>query len=335
MSHRILALSSTAALGLLLLGGSPGFAPSTLSEAAAQQLPPAPERAQAVVFPSSRGWLGLHLSYEVARSYGAAGVRPPEAPVPDDDARVRIVRVADDGPADRAGVRAGDLLVEIAGRPANLSSVQEITRNLRPGDEVELQLQRNGEPRTIRVVAGERPPLFLAEGVLVSPDSVRHLVRMHMDSLQVRIDSVRRLGSFGITPSRPDGLTPPRVGLEAPRGVLSLRGSLPEGAPRAPAPIAALIVGQRVLAGAEFTSLNPALGSYFGVEEGVLTLDVVEGSPAYRGGLRAGDVVLQVGETEVRSLSELRDELARAFRDPPVHLSVLREGERRTLQIPR
>lgn len=341
MNHRTFVPCCAGALGLVLavgplLGPLP-FAHPILSEAAAQEPPRAPERPRAFAVSASRGWLGIQLSYDAER------MRLPGAPLPDDDTRVRVALVAADSPAERAGVRTGDLLVRIDGRPASPVTVQEMTRGLSPGDEVELEVERSGQRQTIRIRAGERPPVFVlgAEGLPVSPDSVRRLVRVHMDSLQLQIDSLRSLGATGILSYREGGVlgTRPsspstlfRARPEPPSGVLGVGGAPPRGAST---PMAALLVGQRVLAGAEFTALNPALGNYFGVDEGVLTLDVVEGSPAYRGGLRPGDVVLQVGEIPVQSVAELRSELARAFHDPPVHLRILREGSRRTLEIPR
>jgi len=51
-------------------------------------------------------------------------------------------------------------------------------------------------------------------------------------------------------------------------------------------------------------SLDPQLAEFFGVKHGVLVRSVVKGSPAGKAGLRAGDVVTQIGE---RSVADPRD----------------------------
>ncbi|MFI6930467.1 trypsin-like peptidase domain-containing protein [Streptomyces sp. NPDC050287] len=59
------------------------------------------------------------------------------------------------GPGDRAGVKAGDIITEVDGR--RVHSGEELvvrTRAHRPGDRLELTLERGGEQRTISLVLG-------------------------------------------------------------------------------------------------------------------------------------------------------------------------------------
>ncbi|MFP5364864.1 MAG: S1C family serine protease [Thermoleophilia bacterium] len=62
------------------------------------------------------------------------------------------------GPADEAGVRAGDLVTSVDGRdvqaPEDISAAIE---SRRPGDEIDLEVQRAGSDRTLRVRLGTRP----------------------------------------------------------------------------------------------------------------------------------------------------------------------------------
>ena len=69
------------------------------------------------------------------------------------DLRTYRVRVVLDGtPASAAGVRVGDLLVAIDGRPAASYDLDQIARTLRePGRDVELTLQRDGVEYRVRV----------------------------------------------------------------------------------------------------------------------------------------------------------------------------------------
>ena len=72
-------------------------------------------------------------------------------------AGVRITGVRPDGPADRAGVRAGDVIVKFAG--VDVKTLEDLTfalRARRPGDEVEVVVLRDGRERTVRAVLAER-----------------------------------------------------------------------------------------------------------------------------------------------------------------------------------
>ncbi|MGA5879370.1 trypsin-like peptidase domain-containing protein [Streptomyces cellulosae] len=59
------------------------------------------------------------------------------------------------GPGAKAGIRAGDVITKVDGRPVH--SGEELivkTRAHRPGDRLELTLERNGEERTVSLVLG-------------------------------------------------------------------------------------------------------------------------------------------------------------------------------------
>ncbi len=99
-------------------------------------------------------------------------------------------------------------------------------------------------------------------------------------------------------------LTEARVKLEAVRKARSAYG--PGRARVRYAPPPHLLEVTRRLAGAEFEPLGPEL-SYDDLERGLLVLRVIEGTPAYRLGLRRGDVVVEVGGTECSDVSDFRD----------------------------
>ena len=69
-----------------------------------------------------------------------------------------VSNVVPGGPADRGGVQIGDTITRVAGKeiraPEDISST--ITSRS-PGDEVEVELRRAGEDRTVRVTLGTRP----------------------------------------------------------------------------------------------------------------------------------------------------------------------------------
>jgi pimeloyl-ACP methyl ester carboxylesterase len=69
------------------------------------------------------------------------------------------VRYVDrDGPADKAGVRAGDRLVRFAGQPArDRQDLVSRLAEMEPGDSVPLEIQRDGKSVSLTVVLGRLP----------------------------------------------------------------------------------------------------------------------------------------------------------------------------------
>jgi putative serine protease PepD len=74
------------------------------------------------------------------------------------DDGVQIEEVSPDGPAEGAGVEAGDVVTAVDGEavdsPDDLRAAVEAKQ---PGDELELQITRDGDEQTVTVELGERP----------------------------------------------------------------------------------------------------------------------------------------------------------------------------------
>ncbi|MCK9792231.1 trypsin-like peptidase domain-containing protein [Isoptericola sp. 4D.3] len=65
--------------------------------------------------------------------------------------------VTPDGPADRAGIRAGDVVLAIDGRPVTTSDALIVAiRARQPGDAVTLRVRSDGDERDVRVVLEEQ-----------------------------------------------------------------------------------------------------------------------------------------------------------------------------------
>lgn len=69
-----------------------------------------------------------------------------------------VVAVAPGGPAQREGIRGGDVITGVAGRPVeDPEDVSEAVSGRDPGDEVEVEILRDGERRTLTVTLDTRP----------------------------------------------------------------------------------------------------------------------------------------------------------------------------------
>lgn len=79
-------------------------------------------------------------------------------------AGVLVQSVEPGGPAERAGIRQGDVIVSLDGQPVErVPTLQYRVAQHEPGDRVEVRLYRNREPRTLQVRLGEAPINEVAE----------------------------------------------------------------------------------------------------------------------------------------------------------------------------
>jgi S1-C subfamily serine protease len=95
----------------------------------------------------------------VVRGYLGAGLQALRRNRQSDENRgLLVVSVDPDGPAARAGLLVGDIVLAWNGEP--IDRVREVMRRLGPesaGNAVDLTLRRGGEPKALKVVIGERP----------------------------------------------------------------------------------------------------------------------------------------------------------------------------------
>jgi S1-C subfamily serine protease len=75
-----------------------------------------------------------------------------------------VVAVQPGGPANRAGIAAGDVIVRFGDRAIeDPEDVAALTLELEPGTDVPIDVQRNGKRQTMDVTLGTRPPLRRAQ----------------------------------------------------------------------------------------------------------------------------------------------------------------------------
>jgi serine protease DegQ len=165
-----------------------------------------------------------------------------------------VTQVEPDSAAEKASLKAGDVVIAVGGRPVSGSAaLRNLIGLMQVGEEVEVTVLRDGRRRNIEAEIGKAQASTLAGG-----------------------------------------------------------RSLPK------------------LAGAEFRNLDRSDPQY-GDLVGVLVAQVEQGSPAWRNGLRNGDVILSVNRQRVGSVGDLSEAFEQA--GPTVALNILRGSMRLFLVI--
>ncbi|SDJ90921.1 S1C family serine protease [Billgrantia gudaonensis] len=97
-----------------------------------------------------RGWLGIEAQEMTPELAASFGLNAPQGVV--------IAGVVPDGPAARANLRPGDVLLEVDGRPIlDARVVMSDIAAIEPGAELPLTVVRGGETLSVTLEVGERP----------------------------------------------------------------------------------------------------------------------------------------------------------------------------------
>lgn len=87
--------------------------------------------------------------------------------------------------------------------------------------------------------------------------------------------------------------------------------------------------------GVELFKLNDDLADYFGVkaDNGVLILEVQEGSPAEKAGIKAGDVITKIDQEEVAEPADVREILLNLEEDDEVEIELIHQHNKKTIKV--
>ena len=234
---------------------------------------------------------------------------------------VLVNQVMVGSPADRAGLRKGDVIVSMNGRSAE--SPEQFTRmvqDARIGQTVSLTVMRDGDRRTLSARLASRPN----DGDVPVPGEESR-VRRHEGGAQPDMDEEH--GDMGH-----DGdMDHHDMEDSKDHGDADLKGM--PGMPGMDGRMFMMNGLGRGRLGVRAEDLSPDLAPYFDAPAGggALVMEVLQGTPAERVGLKAGDVVIRVGEQRIAS----SDDLIRAMREAPagrISVTVLRHGSRRTFE---
>jgi serine protease Do len=241
---------------------------------------------------------------------------------------VSVVEVTKDSAAERAGVKANDVIVQYDGE--NVRSSQQLTRLVREtvaGRTVKMALMRDGLRVDVEVTPA-LPPALADE--LLNRGEIRGDIDREMQALRDQLRELRReraLPAPAPPAPAPPGSAPLYRQWAFPPGSGDAWRRFGEEFPRS---LDRLLSPGRARLGVGVQDLTPDLASYFGVSSGVLVSSVEADRPAAKAGLKAGDVITAIDGKAVKSPVELVEQLAGKQGD--VTISVTRDKKALTLK---
>jgi S1-C subfamily serine protease len=230
-------------------------------------------------FSHNRPRIGVTLEYRADKDRDRLGAR--------------IESVTPDGPADKAGLQAGDIItkfngVALGGLKADdedesgpAQKLIELAHKLEPGDSVDVEYRRGNDSRKARIVARDLEPMGMGR-------------RFRMEIPKMDLDG------------------------EMPR--------LPRMFEGGPGEFRMFIDGDA--GGLELADMNPELGEYFGTKEGVLVLETPKDSTL---ALKAGDVIVAIDGRAPTSEAHARRILRSYDAGETAKIEVIRKQKKLTL----
>jgi C-terminal processing protease CtpA/Prc len=272
-------------------------------------------RQAASQFPVPRGWIGWVLSgtaREPRIDNGELIVHYLTQP--------EILSVEPSSPAEQAGLTPGDTLVALEGRSVRDRDIS-LTKVLHPNARILVRIRRDGRTKDVPVTIADVPSRILLRS------------ESNYEMAAPRAMLAPREPGFPRTPMPPMPALAPGAAAAMPSvSPFPAADVLP---PQAPTPTVILSYGFNSVAGAQLAPLTEGLARSIGVPRGVLVITAGIGSPAYRSGLRDGDVVVRVGGALVRTVAELREQVQAAVDggEGQVELDCVRERKARKVTL--
>jgi len=79
--------------------------------------------------------------------------------------------------------------------------------------------------------------------------------------------------------------------------------------------------------------VSPEVAEKFGVKRGVVVTKVMKDSPAEKGGLKDGDIIVEFNHTPVKGVADLQLKVINTKPGTVVEIKIIRDGEEKTLKV--
>lgn len=228
---------------------------------------------------------------------------------------VYLSEVEKESPADKAGLKSGDVIMEFNGEHVeSVAQFRRLVRETPAGRSVSITVWREGRSQNLSATMGSSAGQF----------------------------NIQLFNGDSRTPLRSFAFNGPNMELQVPSNPQAYVYNMPD--------MENFGFGQgQGMGGNNFVfrssptptlgisaeTVNGQLGSYFGAPdgEGILVREVNSGSPAEKGGLKAGDVITKIDGDRVRTLNEMQSRLREKRDAKTVQVTVVRHGSETTLTV--
>ncbi len=260
-------------------------------------------------FESDGAYLGVQTS-EVSRdNYGKFGLSSVRGVVVD--------KVIDSSPAAAAGLQAGDVILRFNGE--ELTGTRKLSRlvsEAAPDHRVTLTILRGGREQELTATLGKQPAARFGAGnfSFSFPEKFEfeHDLKKFpqlRDHFQLFKDNPQWKEKFELFKDHPNTFSLPPGGES-----FSWRP------------------GEGRQIGVSVYAVTKQLGERFGTDGGVMISEVRDSSPAAKAGLRAGDIIVEVGGKAIRNNFDLIKAINQA-KEGDVQVTIVRDRSRQTLTV--
>ncbi|MCI0391443.1 MAG: PDZ domain-containing protein [Acidobacteria bacterium] len=241
------------------------------------------------------GWLGATGSNVYATITNPIGPKQPPT-----EFGWRVLGIAPDSPAEKAGVKIGDIVLAVNDQKVDTyAQTGTLMKQLPPDCEVTIKVKRNKEYKILKARLVPAPAIEPEQQLL---------------AFTTRLQGIEK--ELKILPASHPNRPNLEDRQEAWKKWVELIGT---GAPKD--------VRLRVFYKFEIQTLTGQLMNYFAVNNGVLVSSVTENGKASRSGLQAGDIIIEVGGRSITNLETLIGALDAAGAEP-FEITVSRRRER-------
>ncbi len=279
-----------AVFGVVLAAGVAAAVSSLVAQAPAPQVEK-PARPRVMMLDGRGAQLGVMVDDLNADELKTLGSAP---------GGVRIEEVDQESPAAKAGLREGDIVIDVDGdRVRSARQFSRLIQETPAGRSVALGIVRDGQRQSVSVTPEAR-----AFGLGWDSDRIERDFGRSLRELEPRLREIEpRLRELE-----------PRLREFRYNGPMDFNFDLVPG-----------WSSPRSRLGVQVEELTPQLAEYFGAKNGgVLVSSINSGSPAEKAGLKAGDVITSINGDAVRDSEDVIDEL-RAVEGQDVTIGILRE----------
>jgi len=250
---------------------------------------------------------------------------------------VEVTHVGDDSPAAKAGLKEGDVVLEFNGqRVEGVEQFVRLVRETPPGHSVKLLVDRDGKTQTIAATVGDRKSFMPHMDPKFAQDMQRlgeEMKRQFGDGSKFQQDMQKEFGPDSKFRQDMEHQFGPDSQFQ--RDMQKLKDDMQKmhwdsdmhGPDMAEGP------GKGLRLGIESEPMGSQLAEFFGVKQGVLVRSVVDGSAAAKAGIKAGDVIVRIGNGDVGSPGQITKLLRETDSSKPVPVTLVRNKQEMTMNV--